>query len=539
VNILNKEKYHIWILLGLCLILFFWNINIIPLTDGDSAFYAKIAKNIVQSGDWITMHYGDEGTIVNKPPLMMWMTAASFKLFGFNDFAVSFWHSIFALLIVIFSYKLAKELYDSKTAFISSLILITASQFFYQARSPLQDVPLTLFMLLSIYCFVLYEKRNDLLYFYLSPIFIALAVLTKGPVGLVLPALIILIYVLINKIKLPSIRHILLAILLFSAVALPWFIIEYKILGQPFLDTFIGSNIGRYLKPIDTIGNESAKYSAIKPQYDFYSYFLQILLLFLPWSGFLYPALYYSYNKKENNLAMIFAATVFIFFSLSLNYKISRYILPAFPALSILVGKMISDLLFHNDKQAKKLVKLSAWITLTVILIPVCVLSLFYAYVAFSSMSGVITLIFIPFISVFMLSILVGYLAAILGHLKQSFILLVVLTVISYLLLINGLSGHYMKMNPISKFCEQMNNMAKPSDIACQYMGTDAHFMIYYSNLDVKFIRDEQEMKRLLSSANKVYCVSGDRTAYNLLKKSLGERIKVIEDSDYFTFFSN
>jgi len=299
-DILRNKKYHLLILVALAMVLFFWNIHVIPLTDGDSAFYAKIAKNIVETGDWLTMHYGDASTIIDKPPLMMWLTAASFKVFGVNDFAASFWHSLCALLIVVFTYQLAKELFDRRTAFLSSLVLVSSAQFFYQARSPLQDIPLTLFILLAIYVFILFEKTKKLGYFYLSPIFVSLAVLTKGPVGLVLPAIILIIYVVINRTKLPGIHHLFLAFILFLAITLPWFIIEYRLLGQRFLDVFISHNFGRYLKPVDTIGSEATKYAPIKPQYDFYSYFFQMFLLAIPWSGFIYPAVCSGSNAGQH-----------------------------------------------------------------------------------------------------------------------------------------------------------------------------------------------------------------------------------------------
>ncbi|MFH1710132.1 MAG: glycosyltransferase family 39 protein [bacterium] len=325
------SKFHLIILALISAVLFFWNIHVIPLTDGDSAFYAKIAKNIVDGGDWLTMHYGDASTIIDKPPLVMWITAASFKLFGVNEFAVNFWHSLCALLTVMFTYKLAKELFDSKTAFLSALVLATSAQFFYQARSPLQDIPLTLFVLLSVYAYILFEKRSNVRYFYLSSVFVSLAVLTKGPVGLVLPAIILLAYLIVSKNKLPAIPHIIAVAILFLVITLPWFIIEYNILGKRFLDIFIGHNFGRYFRPIDTIGNEASKYSGIKPQYDFYSYFLQLLIVAVPWSGFVYPAIYHNIKKKASLLPVVFALSVLLFFSLSLNYKISRYILLAFP----------------------------------------------------------------------------------------------------------------------------------------------------------------------------------------------------------------
>jgi len=535
-NILKNEKYHLIILAIISIVLFFWNIHVIPLTDGDSAFYAKIAKNIVDTGDWLTMHYGDASTIIDKPPLVMWITAISFKIFGVNEFAVNFWHSLCALLIVILTYKLAKDIFDSKTAFISSLVIATSAQFFYQARSPLQDIPLTLFILLSIYAYMLFEKRSNIGYFYLSTIFASLAVLTKGPVGLILPAIILLAYLIICKHRFPGIMHMISAGALFLLITLPWFIIEYKIIGQRFVDIFIGHNLGRYFMPIDTVGNEAAKYSRIKPQYDFYSYFLQLLIVAIPWSGFIYPAIYYNIKKKANPLPVIFALAVIIFFSLSLNYKISRYILPAFPALSIVIGKLISDA-FDGDDMARSY-KWASWLTLIIIL-PVLLLATLLLYSNYSKIGPYYLPLLIPFLIFMCLSLFAGSILGIMKIIERSVLLYSGISILSYLVLINCLAVYYPKINPISAFCSRINAVAGPSDTVCQYKGTDAHFMIYYAKNQVFFTRKESEIKRLLLSNNKVYCVSEDKEAFESLRSSMKGRVKVMDERANYTLFSN
>jgi 4-amino-4-deoxy-L-arabinose transferase-like glycosyltransferase len=535
-KILKNEKYHLIILAIVAFVLFFWNIHVIPLTDGDSAFYAKIAKNIVDSGDWLTMHYGDAASIIDKPPLVMWITAASFKIFGFNDFAASFWHSICAFLIVIFTYKLAKELFDGRTAFISSLVLATSAQFFYQARSPLQDIPLTLFVLLSVYAFLLFEKRKNLLYFYLIPVFTALAVLTKGPVGLVLPSLALFVYLIVKRAKLPGIPHIISAAALFLLITLPWFVIEYKILGQRFMDIFIGHNFGRYLKPIDTIGSEAEKYKAIRPQYDFYSYFLQLLILAIPWSGFIYPAVYYNIRKRSNLLPVIFALSIILFFSLSLNYKISRYILPAFPALSIIISKMLSDA--AGNKEAANLYKWSSWFSLVAIL-PVLLISSFLLYANNSKIGPYYLPLLLPFLAFMGLCLLAGSLLGVLKKPAASTLSFAAISVLAYLALIISLSVYYPRINPISAFCGRINAVAKPSDIVCQYKGTDAHFMIYYAKNSVSLVRKEEDIRRLLLSNKKVYCVSENEEAVKELQASLKGRIKVLDKSANYSLFTN
>jgi 4-amino-4-deoxy-L-arabinose transferase-like glycosyltransferase len=478
-NILKNDKLHIPILLILCAVLFFWKITVIPLTDGDSAFYAKIAKNIVQTGDWLTMHYGDADTIINKPPLVMWLTAASFKLIGINDFAATFWHSIFSLLIVIFTYYLAKEIYNKRTAMISAIVLATSAQFFYQARSPIQDIPLTLFTLLTIYLYYLYEKTNNRTFLFLAPVFAALGVLTKGPVGLALPAIVIFLYILIARKKFPSLLDIAISAAIFFAVTLPWFYIEYRIIGQRFIDVFVSSNFGRYLKPIDTVGGEASKYAGIKPQYDFYSFFLQLFLNMIPWSGFVYPAIYYSIRKKHDPMPVVFALAVICFFSFSLNYKISRYILPALPALAILTGKLLSDLIDNTDKTARRMAVFSLFFTLFFVMLPLLALVFLIMYVRFADVSSFYKPLIVPFLTPLVAGLLLGPILMLFKKYRSAIVCMGTLTLISYFILIYNMAVIYPGINPVRKFCSEINKIAGPEDVVVQYKGTDAHFMLY------------------------------------------------------------
>jgi hypothetical protein len=323
---------------------------------------------------------------------------------------------------------------------------------------------------------------------------------------------------------------------LFLLITLPWFVIESKILGQRFTDIFIGHNFGRYFKPIDTIGSEAAKYSKIRPQYDFYSYFLQLLILSIPWSGFLYPAAYYNIKKKVNPMPVIFALSVLLFFSLSLNYKISRYILPAFPAMSIVIGKMLTDA--EKDAEAAGLYKWSSWFTLIVIL-PVLLTSAVFLYINNSQIGPYYLPLLLPFLLFMSLSLPAGSILGILKKRLASILSFAAISVLSYLVLVGSMAAYYPKLNPISAFCGRINAVAKPSDIVCQYKGTDAHFMIYYATSDVAFIRDEAKIKNLLLSTKKVYCVTENEEAFVSLKSSLKGKIKVMDKSANYILFTN
>ena len=268
----------------------------------------------------------------------------------------------------------------------------------------------------------------------------------------------------------------------------------------------------------------------------FYSFALQLFVLAIPWSGYLYPAVVYNFRKRSALLPLIFFLAVLLFFSLSLNYKISRYILPLFPALAILIGKMISDA--DDDPGAAKWFKWSSLFTLPVIL-PLLVISTFILYFSFSKIGAYYAPLFLPFLAIMCFCLLVGGILGLVLKPKHSFMAYAGISIVAYLVLISCLTVYYPMLNPISAFCGKINRLAGPSDIVCQYKGTDAHFMIYYSDKDVIHLRSEKEMTKLLLLRKKVFCVSENEEAVGKLSRSLKGRMHITDKSANFTLFTN
>ncbi|MCX5726169.1 MAG: glycosyltransferase family 39 protein [Candidatus Saganbacteria bacterium] len=540
IKLFEDERITLGILIILSSFLFLFGIGSIPILDGDTAFYAKIAKNIISSGDWLTMTFTGTGEIINKPPLVMWLMAVSYKLFGITEFAVSFWHSLLAIGTVILTYFIGKELFDRKTAFISSLILLTSAQFFYQARSPLQDMPLTFFITASFYAFILYYKKGKLLYFYLAPIFVALATLTKGPVGFAIPALIFFgIMLLAKKPLFPKIRdyfiHLPFAILLFAVIAMPWFIAEYFVLGKKFVDVFWSSNFGRYLSPIDKVPGVVT----IAPQYDFYSYFLQILLLAAPWSGFIYPALYLAFRKKEENtnFLLIFAAAVVLFFSFSLNYKVSRYILPAYPALSIIVGSLWKESLDGEEKTNKPM--LFSLITTLAVVVPSLILLMTWLIYKFPAEQAGYMPIVLPFLIILIAGMSISSIFFFFRRAKISLASFAISAIISYFVLIQLMDIYFKEACPYREFCNKINRMATPKDVVIKYKGYDAHLMIYYSEYPVDVIKNEEKLKVALTQKKKAYVITDDKKAFDEFKTKHPKLVTVLDEKNNFVLFTN
>ena len=251
------------------------------------------------------------------------------------------------------------------------------------------DIPLTFFITCAIFSIFKMDRTGKTGYYYPLAISCALGLLTKGPVAVAIPALVFGIYYLLNRrvnlvgynknkinrdvqsqvhITLFTI-HFLLSAVLFLLIAVPWFIVEYRILGPKFAEIFFSRNLMRFIRPTDTIGT----LTQIAPQYDFYSFFVQIFLLFAPWSGFVYPAVFYSLKKPSQRLFLIWTIVAVFIFAFSLNYKIGRYILPAFPGLALLVGGFL-DAAIEKTSDLRKHILVSAWLN-TAIIIPLFTLA--------------------------------------------------------------------------------------------------------------------------------------------------------------------
>ncbi|MBI5039112.1 MAG: phosphatase PAP2 family protein [Nitrospirae bacterium] len=327
---------------ALSVLLFFFQLGGPSLFDVDEAVYAESAREMVTTGDWITPQY-NYANRYDKPVLFYWLISSAYKLFGVSEFAARFWSAVFGCGIVVMSYYFLCRVGERRWGVLSAIILATSLEVILLSHAAITDMTLALFMTASLFCLFLGHtagegsaKRGWYWGLYLN---MALAVLTKGPVGIVIPGLVIILFLFYTG----RIREGLREMSLFSGgaifllVALPWYVIEIGINGWEYIDAFfIKHNFTRYTGVVSGHG---------APIY----YFIPVILLaFFPWSAFLPYSLIKSFRvvRSKGNLthkdqAVLFASlwflTVFVFFSIS-KTKLPGYILPLSPAIAILVG---------------------------------------------------------------------------------------------------------------------------------------------------------------------------------------------------------
>ncbi len=533
--LINKPIFKLFLLLILTSFLFTFKIGTIPIIDGDSAFYGNVARNIVKTGDWLTLNTSVPGDIFDKPPLTFWINAACFKLFGINEFALGIWNSLFAVGIVFLTYLIAQIFFSSSIALLSSTILATSAVFFYQARLPMQDVALTFFITLAFYAFLLFDQKKKTFGLYLCSISCALALLTKGPVGLALPALAIFLYYLFgqrwkNYNSQTYWLHLPLSLVLFLIISAPWFIYEYQKLGPDFLNVFIGRNFGRYLKPVDINPN---------PQYDFYTYPLYLLLIMLPWSGFVYPALIYNFKKQrpQTLFLIIWALAVLGFFSFSLNVKIMRYVHPLMPALAILIALLLS---YSKEKwvEIKNYIKVGITINL-IIAIPLLIFILLIVSNQFKDIAPAYLKMFLPFLILYIGSLIIFHTLFILQKNMRIFIWgLLVSSFLSYTVLLISLEKYFDQAQPIKSFSLYLKEEQKSNDIVA-YWGSfqNNHLTFYLGYLPLQ-IREEAEVINRLNKKSRIFILTENLENYKNLKQKY-PRLKVLKQGPSMIIFSN
>ncbi|RPJ03710.1 MAG: glycosyltransferase family 39 protein, partial [Deltaproteobacteria bacterium] len=348
-DIWSREAFLIFLLLALCYFAFFFHFGTHPLWNGEEAMHATISKEMVLAGDWITPTFNGE-KFYDKPALHNWFVSLSFLIFGLTEFAARLPSALLGTGCVLVVYLLGRSMFGPMVGFFSGVILATSAEAIILSRVVIHDIALVFFITLSLFIFYhgfkggTHRKRYFLL-FYASSGF---AVLAKGPVGVLLPALIIGLFLIVQK-KADLLRELvnLRGIILFLAIAAPWYILislKNRDYGEYFL---IHQNLMNFL---------SAEARHRSP---FYFYFPVLLGGFLPWSFFLPFALIRAYRRtfKERETATVFLVlwflVIFLFFSAA-SSKLSSYILPLFPAVSLLVGVFWNDCLKTPEREFRK-----------------------------------------------------------------------------------------------------------------------------------------------------------------------------------------
>ncbi len=316
---------QIILLLLFSYIFLFHGIGDYSLKEPDEGRYAEIPREMNELHDYTVPHL-NYVRYFEKPPLLYWADALSYKAFGISEWAFRFPNAFAAFLVALLLYAFGRQWLGEKTGFLSALILLTSIAFFSMARIVTTDMLFTLFLFLSLAGFCEYYRSGKAPFIYLFYGAAAVATLAKGPVAVILLGGTIIVFLVTEK-NLRFIRSMKFfpGIALYCVITLPW-IIAISLREKGFLYFFfMDQHVLRFL---------TSKHKRSGPIY----YFLPVLFggLF-PWSVFIPRALADTWRKRELRLLLIWSTIVFLFFSVS-GSKLPPYILPMFPSMALILG---------------------------------------------------------------------------------------------------------------------------------------------------------------------------------------------------------
>jgi 4-amino-4-deoxy-L-arabinose transferase-like glycosyltransferase len=309
--------------------------------DNDEAFYAEAAREMVESHDWITPHFNYEPRF-QKPVLHYWLTAALFVV-GPSEFSARLWSALAGVGLVLVTTACARRWYDESVGLLAGAITATNVGYFALARMSLPDLPLAFFITAAIWAaFVatLERERDPRKWLLLAAAAAACGFLVKGPLALVLPALVVLPILLVERRSYNiQLSDIVLAALLFLAIALPWYLVMWTKHGNEYLmGFFVGDNYERFA---------TDRFNDPRPWW----FYLPIAAGgLLPWTGlftvWLGPLLQFLTRRRDIGTVelrlLLWAVLPFLFFTLSVG-KQPRYILPVLPPLAILLASSVIE----------------------------------------------------------------------------------------------------------------------------------------------------------------------------------------------------
>lgn len=335
------------LLVAAILALWFAFIDQRALIEPDEGRYAEIGREMVASGDWLTPRLN--GLLYfEKPPLHYWATATAFEVFGQQNGSARLWTVLAGLAGVLLVWYAGQRLHSGAAGRYAALILASSVLYFGGAHVNTLDMSVTLFLETAVLGFVLAMRqgasaREQQVWMHVAWLAMGLAVLSKGLIGVVLPAGALICYsVLYRDFAVWKRLRPLTGLPLFLMIAAPWFV-EMARAHPDFMQFFfIREHFTRFL---------TTEHHRYQPWW----FFLPVLAVgALPWTLPTAAAFGQSLRRRAaagtfepHVFLAVWSVVVLIFFSAS-HSKLVGYILPMFPALALLAGRYVSEAAGHT-----------------------------------------------------------------------------------------------------------------------------------------------------------------------------------------------
>lgn len=358
-----KLNYCIFALVILCGLCFFTRLGFLPMLGPDEPRYAQIAREMYESGNWITttlagVHWFE------KPALTYWLTALGYTFFGVSEFSARFFIAIFSSLGVFLLLFFGQRVATIRYGYLSATVLVTSGIWIGFSRAATFDLPLSVAMEIALLSFYLWFQTNKTSYWLWCCFGMGLAMLGKGLIGIVLPGAMIGLFLLLTGtlwtfLKRPKL--ILFGAVVFLLTIATWYVPVIAKHGHEFIqEFFIEHHFQRFL---------TNKFKHPQP---FYFFTIVALLGCLPWTTFFFSNIIGSLKswrdllppvkEKLHLFLWLWVLVIIGFFSIS-SSKLTGYILPAFPPIALLIGLQLEKWWMNKPRTVWR------WQLLTILMI--------------------------------------------------------------------------------------------------------------------------------------------------------------------------
>ncbi len=362
-NLAYKNRYYIFfIFIGL---IYFFNL-FIDVMDIDAAQYASISMEMLETGNFLQVFERGKD-FLDKPPMLFWMAAASYALFGLSTFAYKL-PAVLVILLGIFStYKFAQNWYDKKRARLAALIVATTQAFMLITNDIRTDGILTGYTIFAVWQLASFLQNGKFKHIILGSVGLAFAMMSKGPIAVIIVGAAIGSNILLNR----QWKHILkwqwIAMFVFVLILLLpmcWGLytqfdlhpekVVYSLEGPSGLRFFFWTqSFGRITGEIYWDNGAPFEYFLHTIMWDFQPWVLFLFLAIIDRFRTIIKNKFRSPNSKEQ---FTFGGFVLVFLALSTsNFKLPHYIFPIFPFAAIFTADYLVSIYENGNKYFKTL----------------------------------------------------------------------------------------------------------------------------------------------------------------------------------------
>ncbi len=518
--------FHLAIVLSLALALFFFGLGRRALVDPDEARYAEGAREMLEIGDWITPKFNYEDRL-DKPILFYWFLMTAYKLIGVTEFAARLFPALFAVIGVVLTYLLGALMFSSRAGLFSAIILATSPLYFAVGRLTVTDMVLSVFILLALCCFSLvyfYKQRVFALPFFIA---LGLAMLTKGPVGIVLVFLIILVFLGLRR-ELGQLRNLRIGwgICVFLIVTLPWFLLLMARHEGLLRYYFYEQTLSRFF---------TEKYERSK--FLFYYFFL-VIPAFFPWIV-LFVSASWRYWKKgwkdaiskrpQELIFWLWGVLPVLFFTMSQS-KLATYILPAFPGLALFVGQWM-DREIGNWSQMKRTRSLQVACALFCCAMVVVLIASTHYYGSEHqiNMAGLLAAGALGFIFG-----LVGLLLSRHGKWLTTFWLLVAGMIVLELGTMPAVDSYLSDRRSLKTLCEEVRPKIDPNALIIRYEGDVPPSFVFYLRHRVIKVTNDKVLVHYNRLPGVVYVLTQHNDYDKVFRDSFSRHVLIAGNAEFF-----